>query len=198
MKGPCDDLLLNDSSVVSGLTASSGRSSSVHGNFRERVLSRDTCCVFCGNTRTSELDAAHIFDVFRTDSVIEKNSTFLFQYGIMNLYDTENGIILCRECHDVFDALLWCVVVEYDASGSAVIYKRRLLNKVSDSQRNGQECSWVGDTHTPRTCFENATKKSNQLASLHTPAEGEKPSTSSKKSQKQMKAPGTAMDKALQ
>jgi hypothetical protein len=140
VKAPCEDLLLNESSVLSGLTASTGRNSrnsSVQGNFRERLLVRDTCCVFCGNTQIAELQAAHIFDVFRGDDNLADagyHSNFLFQYGITNLYDTGNGMILCSECHDVFDAILCCVVVEYDGpSGSTAVYKLAVAEALKGS-----------------------------------------------------------------
>ena len=111
--------------------------SSVQGNFRERLLVRDTCCVFCGNTQIAELQAAHIFDVFRGDDNLADagyHSNFLFQYGITNLYDTGNGMILCSECHDVFDAMLCCVVVEYDgASGSTAVYKLAVAEALKGS-----------------------------------------------------------------
>eukprot|EP01036_Dinobryon_divergens_P036466 gene36466-47485_t len=109
-KAPCDD---NVSSVVaiSEVTNNSNSSrGSVQGNFHQRVLTRDnSTCVFCSNKRTAELKAAHLFDIFRAKDIPENDPAFLHQYGITDLYDTSNGITLCSECHDVFDALLCCV-----------------------------------------------------------------------------------------
>ncbi len=101
----------DDNSTVSALTNQSR--GSVQANFHQRVLTRDDCCcVFCGDTKKANLTAAHIFDMFRAEDIPPNDETFLQQYEIIDLYDTENGITLCSECHDVFDALLCCVKVE--------------------------------------------------------------------------------------
>lgn len=132
VKAPCDVLLLNDISVLSDLTGSSAQNS-VQVNFRERVLFRDNCCVFCGYGKKAALKAAQIFDVFHADDRVEYNFAFLCQYGIMNLYDTQNGLTLCSHCYDMFDALLCCVVVEYDATGSAAVYKLAIAEAIKNS-----------------------------------------------------------------
>lgn len=117
-KAPCDD---NVSSVtVSEITHNSSRGS-VQGNFHQRVLTRDcSACVFCNNNRTADLKAAHLFDIFRAeDNIPENDPDFLHQYeDITDLYDTCNGITLCSECHDVFDALLCCVEVRRSEDGA--------------------------------------------------------------------------------
>ncbi len=100
----------NDNSTVSTLTNQSR--GSVQANFHQRVLTRDgCCCVFCGDIKKANLKAAHIFDIFRAKDIPPNDENFLHQYEIIDLYDTENGITLCSECHDVFDALLCCVKV---------------------------------------------------------------------------------------
>jgi len=127
-KPPCEDnASTKQSSAVSGLTQHSR--GSVQGNFHQRVLTRDnSACVFCGDNTKAHLSAAHIFDVFRAADIPEEDAEFLQQYEILDLYDTCNGITLCGECHDVFDALLCCVKVEVNNDGAVVGYRIVVAN----------------------------------------------------------------------
>jgi hypothetical protein len=107
-QSPCK----GDNSTVSALSTQTR--GSVQANFHQRVLTRDgSCCVFCGDTKKANLKAAHIFDIFRANDIPPEEENFLHQFEIIDLYDTENGITLCNECHNVFDALLCCVKVEF-------------------------------------------------------------------------------------
>lgn len=118
---------------------------SVQVNFRQRVLFRDNCCVFCGYKRKAALKAAQIFDVIHADDRVEYKFSFLCQYRIMNFYDTENGLTLCSRRYDVFDALLCCVVVEYDATGSAAVYKLAIVEATKNSpQFAGERAKFDG------------------------------------------------------
>lgn len=113
-KPPCDDdVSVNKSSVISALSSQSR--SIGQANFRQRVLKRDSQqCVFCDVRVTAHLQAAHIIDVFRA-----VGGESLEQYGLHDMYDTQNGLTLCGECHLVFDAKLCCVKVEVDSQGAA-------------------------------------------------------------------------------
>mmetsp|Transcript_19162 Transcript_19162/g.26393 ORF Transcript_19162/g.26393 Transcript_19162/m.26393 type:complete len:105 (+) Transcript_19162:231-545(+) len=100
--------------AMSDITNNSSKGS-VQTNFHQRVLTRDgSICVFCNNKRKAELKAAHLFDIFRAKDIPKNDPDFLQQYEITELYDTSNGITLCSECHDVFDALLCCVQLRRD------------------------------------------------------------------------------------
>lgn len=66
--------------------------------------------MFCGNCIKAHLKAAHI-----AADIPEHDAEFLRQYKILDLYETDNGITLCRECHDMFEALLCCVKVVMDS-----------------------------------------------------------------------------------
>jgi hypothetical protein len=140
-KAPCDD---NVSSVaISEVTNNSNSSrGSVQGNFHQRVLTRDnSTCVFCSNKRTAELKAAHLFDIFRAKDIPENDPDFLHQYGITDLYDTSNGITLCSECHDVFDALLCCVEVRMSEDGSITDHIIIVANALLSSP--AFQCKWT-------------------------------------------------------
>jgi hypothetical protein len=131
-KPPCDDnASTKQSTVVSGLTNHSR--GSVQANFHQRVLTRDGCsCVFCKSSVKAHLKAAHIFDVFRAEDIPNEDTDFLQQYEILDLYDTSNGITLCSECHDVFDALLCCIKVTVQ-NGVVISHKIVVANAVKSS-----------------------------------------------------------------
>lgn len=139
-KPPCDDnASTKQSSVVSGLTNHSR--GSVQGNYHQRVLTRDgCCCVFCGNCVKAHLKAAHIFDVFRAADIPDEDADFLQQYEILDLYDTSNGITLCSECHNVFDALLCCVkvMVEDDVTSHKIVVANALKSSPEFAEKWSQ------------------------------------------------------------
>ena len=117
-KAPCNDNA-SIGGAMSELTNLSGSRGSVQGNFHQRVLTRDgSACIFCHKNRKANLKAAHLFDIFRAKDIPVDDPDFLQQYEITDLYDTSNGITLCSECHDVFDALLCCVEVRSNEDGS--------------------------------------------------------------------------------
>jgi len=130
-KAPCNDTV--SIGAMSELTDVSSRGS-VQSNFRQRVLTRDgSVCVFCHNKRTAELKAAHLFDIFRAKEVPDNDPEFLQQYEVSDLYDTSNGITLCRECHDVFDALLCCVEVRRSEEGTITDHVIIVANAILQS-----------------------------------------------------------------
>jgi hypothetical protein len=128
-------------SVITNSTCKSNRGSS-QDNFHQRVLSRDDSqCVFCNNTITSELEAAHIFEVFRDKDIPNDDKNFLRQYDIIDMYDTNNGITLCRECHRAFDKRLCCVHVEHDENGIAIDHTIIVANALIQNQMNTEK--WI-------------------------------------------------------
>ena len=79
----------------------SGRPASVQRNFRARVLQRDGArCVFCGG-EDGGVAAAHLVEDNK-----HAEASLLESLGLVDTFDTTNGITLCSECHDAFDAHL--------------------------------------------------------------------------------------------
>lgn len=104
-------------STVSTLSSGSGsRKSYTKNDFRERVLLRDKyCCVFCESIKLSDLQAAHVYDMFSyrvAESSADLSRKVLEEYDIAGLNETSNGITLCRDCHLTFDAQKCCIKVE--------------------------------------------------------------------------------------
>ena len=87
-------------------TRSSGRSASQPA-FRDAVLRRDgNSCVLC---RTADvvgakscLEAAHVIAARSPQAICDSVSLY-------NVYDSNNGITLCSDCHYWFDRYMWCV-----------------------------------------------------------------------------------------
>lgn len=79
----------------------SGRPPSVQHNFRTRVMQRDGArCVFCGG-EDGGVAAAHLVEDNK-----HAEASLLESLGLVDTFDTTNGITLCNECHDAFDAHL--------------------------------------------------------------------------------------------
>lgn len=133
-KPACDvNASSKQSSAVSSLTDHS--SDSAQDNFHQRVLKRDGCCVFCGDCVPAHLFVAHIFDVCPATGIPGEDVEFLQQYGITDLYETDNGITLCGECYDVFNALLCCVKVEFDSAGVVIGHTIVVANALTSSAK---------------------------------------------------------------
>jgi len=134
LTSPNVDAVSIHSSNISGLSGSSR--GSVQVNFHDRVLNRDgLCCVFCRGNNKAHLKAAHIFDVFRGNDIPEDDKNFLRQFEITDLYDTDNGITLCSDCHFAFDALLCCVDVVKENEN--VRYKVKVADALKFSPEYG-------------------------------------------------------------
>ena len=85
----------------------SGRSSTQQSFFRTAVLNRDgSVCVLCGITDVpgakSVVQAAHVIAVTAPQAVLDSAR-------VLNVYDTNNGVTLCGDCHLWYDKLMWCV-----------------------------------------------------------------------------------------
>ena len=122
----------------------SGRGS-VQAYFRRCVLKRDgSSCLFCNNSSVSLLKAAHLFDVFRAKDIPEGDTDFLRKYGLINIFDTCNGITLCAECHSAFDALLVCIRIQnYKSKKYSIEVANALLSQQHEEDKwnliNGKE-----------------------------------------------------------
>jgi len=113
----------DNNSKISSLSGHSYSSrGSVQDDFRDRVLNRDNnMCWFCKDTKY--LEAAHVFEVFNEHDLNEfSREAFFEKYNICTVYETRNGITLCKECHGVFDAALCCVTTSSTGDGAAHIY----------------------------------------------------------------------------
>ena len=75
--------------------------------FRNAVRARDQRkCVLSGTLlrpKTGNVEAAHIFGVER--SLAQEREAA----GVMNAYDTQNGMLLESSLHTDFDSFLWCM-----------------------------------------------------------------------------------------
>ena len=97
-------------------SARSGRSSQLQQCFRAAVLKRDgAACVLCGfadgadggggGGGKSHLEAAHVVAV-RTPPLI------LDAVSLVNIFDTQNGVVLCGDCHYWYDRHMWHVATD--------------------------------------------------------------------------------------
>lgn len=95
----------------------SARSTSAQHSFRVRVLRRDGArCVFCGESDVGIAAAHLVADNKHADAAL------LERLGLVETFDTTNGLALCNECHDAFDAHL----VYVDAAGRLVVARALL------------------------------------------------------------------------
>ena len=109
-------------------SARSARSSQQQRCFRAAVLNRDgAACVLCGLADDvggkSRLEAAHVVAVSMPARILD-------EIPMMNIFDTQNGIALCSDCHHWYDRHMWHV-----ADGQA---------RVADALRHRLGCErWV-------------------------------------------------------
>ena len=100
---PADDSV----SESAALTRSSGRSASQPA-FRDAVLRRDgNSCVLCRTVDVagakSCLEATHVIAARSPQAICDSVSLY-------NVYDSNNGITLCSDCHYWFDRYMWCLL----------------------------------------------------------------------------------------
>lgn len=93
---------------------SSNRSSTQQSDFRVGLILRDASgsdvhCALCG--KFGEVEAAHIMPQKRSDQFTRGDGlkAAMAAAGLVNLYDSHNGILLCTQCHGFFDSYLWAV-----------------------------------------------------------------------------------------
>ena len=87
--------------------ARSGRSSHQQSCFRTAVQKRDgAACVLCDLADDvggkSRLEAAHVVAVSTPARILDEIPLF-------NIFDTQNGIMLCHDCHYWYDRHMWYV-----------------------------------------------------------------------------------------
>ena len=98
---------LPDAPPLAPSARSSGRSSQLQRCFRAALLRRDgAACVLCGLADDvggkSRLEAAHVVAVSTPARILDG-------IPILNIFDTQNGIVLCGDCHHWFDRHMWHV-----------------------------------------------------------------------------------------
>ena len=122
---PDDDVSTISFGGVSGKSGVSSGRGTQQSAFHSHVLDRDSYgCLFCGETNSYCLQAAHIVGV---NDRVTINEEFKNRYRFRSLYETTNGLTLCIECHLMFDAHLCYVAVEMVEEGP------RLTLKVADA-----------------------------------------------------------------
>ena len=89
------------------LTHSIKHPSARQNPFRDAVLRRDGgACVLCGvadaKGSMSILEAAHVIAARSPQEVLDGAS-------LLNVFDTNNGVTLCGDCHTWFDKHMWYV-----------------------------------------------------------------------------------------
>jgi hypothetical protein len=72
----------------------------VHKDLKNAVLKRDGVCLFCWNRKP--VKGAHII-AQRIDNPVAYDETSLLTR--VGLHQVQNGLLLCRDCQDGFDAL---------------------------------------------------------------------------------------------
>ena len=71
-------------------------------NFKKALVERDGVCLFCW--RETESEGAHI--IAQKNSVVPiDESDALQRSNLQDIYQVQNGLLLCSNCHGVFDKL---------------------------------------------------------------------------------------------
>ena len=88
-------------------SARSARSSQQQGCFHAAVLKRDgAACVLCGLADDvggkSRLEASHVVAVSTPARILD-------EIPLINIFDSQNGIALCADCHHWYDRHMWHV-----------------------------------------------------------------------------------------
>jgi hypothetical protein len=73
-----------------------------HKSSKEAVEKRDGVCLFCWNTLS--LEGAHIIAQKNVPMAYEETS-IMVRAGLSQKHQVQNGLLLCKICHDQFDKL---------------------------------------------------------------------------------------------
>ncbi|KAI8831070.1 hypothetical protein BJ741DRAFT_537127 [Chytriomyces cf. hyalinus JEL632] len=93
-----------------------------HSNFSTALRKRDLVCLICW--KHNETDAAHLIAQKSSNPlVIEK---LLERAGMRSVFQVQNGVLLCANCHKSFDALMQYI----DVVDSRLIAK--IVNRTND------------------------------------------------------------------
>ncbi|KAJ3258858.1 hypothetical protein HK103_003240 [Boothiomyces macroporosus] len=103
-----------------------------HTNLRDSVKKRDGVCLFCWNIKP--LDGAHI--ISQKIAVSNDENAILTRCGLQHKHQIQNGLLLCKNCHDSFDQLK-SYVDEVD--GRLVV---KIVNEANDTTSD-KHAEWV-------------------------------------------------------
>jgi len=127
-KAPADFDSISDLSIGSVKVSSNLSRGEGQKIFRNQVLSRDkNICVFCRSTEY--LEAAHIFNVKDGG-----NAEMMCKLDLNTLYDVDNGITLCHDCHQFFDWHLCSVHIEDNDNTKVSVIATDALLESSDEK----------------------------------------------------------------
>ncbi|KAI9332068.1 hypothetical protein BDR26DRAFT_824137, partial [Obelidium mucronatum] len=106
-----------------------------HASFKKAVTKRDGGCLFCWGR--AAVEGCHI--ITQKNEVMEDDELALFQRaGMKQKHQVQNGLLLCKVCHDLFDNLKLYV----DVAGEQLVLKvvnkdeREDVEKTTEWRRN--------------------------------------------------------------
>jgi hypothetical protein len=92
-------------------------------NFRAALVERDRLCVFCWEYE--QLEGAHI--IAQKKSIVPMDETdALSRSNLQDIYQVQNGLLLCAVCHGLFDTLRYYV----DIIDNRMVFKH--VNQTND------------------------------------------------------------------
>ena len=103
-----------------------------HSDLKRDLKKRDVVCLFCWAPKG--LEAAHII-AQKPVSVAHNEHSILKRAGLENKHQVQNGLLLCKGCHDEFDKLKQYVDVSDD----------RLVVKVVNETNDPRNEYWLYD-----------------------------------------------------
>ncbi|KAI9337788.1 hypothetical protein BDR26DRAFT_803924 [Obelidium mucronatum] len=72
-----------------------------HADFKAALQARDKICLFCWGR--IQLQASHL--IAEKSSIARITAQILSSAGLESVYQVQNGVLLCKNCHGEFDAL---------------------------------------------------------------------------------------------
>ncbi|KAI8905554.1 hypothetical protein EDD86DRAFT_66977 [Gorgonomyces haynaldii] len=109
-------------------SAGSSGSEPTHKQMKKALEARDGVCLFCWNNLS--LEASHI--IARKNIPIAQDEYSLLQRaGLQSKHQVQNGLLLCKICHDQFDLLHYYV----DVVDDRLVLK--IVNQTNDSNDKG-------------------------------------------------------------
>ncbi|KAI8913695.1 hypothetical protein EDD86DRAFT_110573 [Gorgonomyces haynaldii] len=92
-------------------SAGSSGSEPTHKQMKKALEARDGVCLFCWNNLS--LEASHII-ARKNIPIAQDESSVLQRAGLQSKHQVQNGLLLCKICHDQFDLLHYYVDVVDD------------------------------------------------------------------------------------
>ena len=102
----------------------------LHKDLKKAVLKRDVVCLFCWNQKP--LEGSHIIAQKNIPMVYDEPSLFI-RAEIKHKHQVQNGLLLCKNCHDEFDKLKRYVDVVDD----------KLVVKVVNETNDDANLDWL-------------------------------------------------------